>query len=224
MNPNGSTAPRYRAYRPQITPPPPSSYYRHDPRYAQGGTLSIQATTIQRAQVVRRAWKDHSRRPPAGSRLAGRRRPARRRRSGRLPGLEASRPGQSRSPGKRSPQRERRSPQPEHQSGRRHQRLPRRQRPDTGRARSDRRRAEGRSRHPGRRMVVEGANQAHQRWGKALQRVDWAAALARPSNAKAPKQSRRPPGCGSSSTRRSRRAQTRSAGPGPSPPESGPRL
>ena len=59
-------------------------------------------------------------------------------------------------------------------------------------------------------LVVEGANQARQRWARALQRADWPQPSARPNNSEAPTQSRRPPGCGPSSTRRPRRAPTRS--------------
>ena len=59
MNPNGTLAPRYRAYRPQVTPPPPSRQYRNDPNYATGGTLSVLGETIARAHANQRAWHDH---------------------------------------------------------------------------------------------------------------------------------------------------------------------
>ena len=59
MRPNGSTAPRFRAYRPQVAPPPPSRQFRADPGYAAGGTLAIEGDTIRRAHAIRRAWEDH---------------------------------------------------------------------------------------------------------------------------------------------------------------------
>ena len=59
MQPDGSTAPRFRAYRPQVSPPPPSRLYRADPGYAAGGTLAVEGDTIRRAHAIRRAWEDH---------------------------------------------------------------------------------------------------------------------------------------------------------------------
>ena len=58
-DPNGSAAPRFRAYRPQVSPPPPSRLYRADPGYAAGGTLAVEGDTIRRAHANRRAWEDH---------------------------------------------------------------------------------------------------------------------------------------------------------------------
>ena len=144
MRPNGSTAPRFRAYRPQVSPPPPSRLYRADPGYAAGGTLAVEGDTIRRAHANRRAWEDHySQVTNQVTRLAGRRRPARPRRPGRLAGLPAGRPGHRRRPGcgRGGEGHGHRRGAP---SGRRCQRLPGGDRPATGRARRDRRRAEGR--------------------------------------------------------------------------------
>ena len=56
---HGNPVPRYRPYRPQIAPPPPSRQYRADPAYAAGGTLSVLGDTIRTAQANYRAWSDH---------------------------------------------------------------------------------------------------------------------------------------------------------------------
>ena len=56
---DASPVPRYRPYRPQIAPPPPSAAYRASPGYAAGGTLAVRGDTIRRASDNYRAWQNH---------------------------------------------------------------------------------------------------------------------------------------------------------------------